>query len=360
MRDFNKFPPKLWRDPRFKALSGEEDARFLYLYLRTCPHTNSAGCFVCPVGYIVGDVGGDWTRDRALNALGVLCDRKLIARDQDTDTIRVLDFFGDDPPMNKKHALGTIRIAMQLPDSPLKMSLFRDLAQLPHCVEVTESLDELKRLSILYPYPIDPVSGANRNTETRPDTETEKEPETERETAAIEPANRTDQTLSGSHDAQLNDNRVQEPRRFSAADITMPEAGLSSSRISQKDIEDAFELFNEMAQRTGLPIVSKITEKRRLAMLDRLHEIDGLEGLIEVLVKVENSSFCNGGNDRGWKLNIDYLLQEDAITKILEGNFDDANGDDVASSLARTFDTLKEEMTLEDETETLFTSMVAD
>lgn len=42
----------------------------------------------------------------------------------------------------------------------------------------------------------------------------------------------------------------------------------------------------------------------------------------EAVKRVAASSFCTGGNDRGWKATFDWMLQPDTVAKIMEGKYD--------------------------------------
>lgn len=42
-----------------------------------------------------------------------------------------------------------------------------------------------------------------------------------------------------------------------------------------------------------------------------------------VVVRVSQSAFCTGKNDRGWKADFDFLIKPDTAHKILEGKYDD-------------------------------------
>ena len=50
-RDFFKVSPNLWSSRKFRGLP-DDQCRLLYLYLLTCKHANSCGCFELPVAYI--------------------------------------------------------------------------------------------------------------------------------------------------------------------------------------------------------------------------------------------------------------------------------------------------------------------
>ena len=73
---------------------------------------------------------------------------------------------------------------------------------------------------------------------------------------------------------------------------------------------------------TSLPRVVRLTDKRRRAV--RLIYDKGYtpEQLDEVFRKAQASSFCSGQNDRHWKADFDWLLNESNLVKVLEGKYD--------------------------------------
>ena len=73
---------------------------------------------------------------------------------------------------------------------------------------------------------------------------------------------------------------------------------------------------------TSLPKVVRLTDKRRRAV--RLIYGKGYtpEQLDEVFRKAQSSSFCTGQNDRHWKADFDWLLNESNLVKVLEGKYD--------------------------------------
>lgn len=73
---------------------------------------------------------------------------------------------------------------------------------------------------------------------------------------------------------------------------------------------------------TNLPRVVRLTDKRRRAV--RLIYDKGYtpEQLDEVFRKAQASSFCTGLNDRHWKADFDWLLNESNLVKVLEGKYD--------------------------------------
>jgi hypothetical protein len=103
MRDFNKVSPTLWQSSRFVDLPSD-DGRFLYLYLLTCPHQNSAGCFWLPDGYACNDIRWDSTQYQA--ARQTLIDADLIQFDAANQVILIERWFKHNPPMNQSHLKG--------------------------------------------------------------------------------------------------------------------------------------------------------------------------------------------------------------------------------------------------------------
>ncbi|MBI1314497.1 hypothetical protein GC176_24660 [bacterium] len=91
---------------------------------------------------------------------------------------------------------------------------------------------------------------------------------------------------------------------------------------SAADIEDVITVWNE----SGLAQCRKLTDKRRSALRKRLADSDWRQNWREALDRTVRSSFCRGENDRGWQADIDWFIQPDSVTRILEGKYDDRNG----------------------------------
>lgn len=75
-----------------------------------------------------------------------------------------------------------------------------------------------------------------------------------------------------------------------------------------------------------LPKVKAITKTRRQKIKTRLSEFPDLKNWESVIKKLAASKWHNGGNERGWKANFDFLLKADTMTKGLEGAYDQQNG----------------------------------
>lgn len=158
MRDYGKVSTSIWNSRKFGKIS--DDARLLYLYLHTCPHVNSVGCFVLKDGYATADLG--WSVDRYLEAMDSLSKAYLVGMDRAENLVRIVNFLRFDPFTNPKHAQGAIKIAVSLPDSREKLNALNDIAD----CRFSDESDILHR-------EIDRLSKGYRNPEPEPEPEPE-------------------------------------------------------------------------------------------------------------------------------------------------------------------------------------------
>lgn len=93
-----------------------------------------------------------------------------------------------------------------------------------------------------------------------------------------------------------------------------------SNKTKISKAQEVVDLYNAIC--TNLPRVVRLTDKRRRAV--RLIYGKGYtpEQLDEVFRKAQASSFCTGQNDRHWKADFEWLLNENNLVKVLEGKYD--------------------------------------
>ena len=100
----------------------------------------------------------------------------------------------------------------------------------------------------------------------------------------------------------------------------------SSNEDSQKaaasEIRSAFDEYNLLAERIGLPSAKILTDKRRSGLKARLSECGGLAGWRDALARVEASPFLTG-KVKDFKADLDFLLQPSSFAKLIEGKYDD-------------------------------------
>lgn len=94
-----------------------------------------------------------------------------------------------------------------------------------------------------------------------------------------------------------------------------------SFSLAGAQIAEAFSMYNEMAERAGLPKAQRLNKAREGKLAARLRDAGGLEGWAVALDKTEKSDFCSG-RKTDFKASLDFLLQESSFTKLMEGNYD--------------------------------------
>ena len=78
--------------------------------------------------------------------------------------------------------------------------------------------------------------------------------------------------------------------------------------------------YNEICK--SLPKCQRLNPKRSKA-ITRILKNYTEEEILTAFNNLENSDFCKGKNDSGWKADIDFLLKEDKFDRVLEGRYND-------------------------------------
>lgn len=86
------------------------------------------------------------------------------------------------------------------------------------------------------------------------------------------------------------------------------------------DVRAALEAWNAMAALHDLP-KAKTLDKARTAGIRKRLANGGLARWSEALEAVTRSRHCRGENDRGWKADLDFLLQDKSWRRLLEGTY---------------------------------------
>lgn len=118
----------------------------------------------------------------------------------------------------------------------------------------------------------------------------------------------------------------QQPKSHSATaePVIEPSIPSPSARVGKPKAEEqlAFDAYNDIADDLGLPKAQSLTSERRGKIRQRLNECGGLTGWLDALGKIRGSPFLCGDNGRGWKANLDFLLQKASFTRLMEGSYD--------------------------------------
>jgi biotin operon repressor len=118
----------------------------------------------------------------------------------------------------------------------------------------------------------------------------------------------------------------QQPKSHGATaePVIEPSIPSLSAREAKTDCEEklAFDAFNDLASELGLPKAQTFNASRKAKIKQRLNECGGLIGWMDALAKIRGSPFLCGDNDRGWKANLDFVLQQSSFTRLMEGSYD--------------------------------------
>lgn len=87
----------------------------------------------------------------------------------------------------------------------------------------------------------------------------------------------------------------------------------------------------------SLPPVEIITVNRQIGASELLKRYS-MEQIRRAFEMAESSSFLKGKNERGWVASFDWLINDDNMAKVLEGNFKDRPGKEVVSGYQSSFD----------------------
>lgn len=88
------------------------------------------------------------------------------------------------------------------------------------------------------------------------------------------------------------------------------------------DLARAVEAWNALAGLYDLPTATwPINDTRKAKLRLRLKELGGLVGWVKALEEVTRGPHLLGENDRGWRCNLDFMLQPSSLTKVIEGHY---------------------------------------
>lgn len=95
-------------------------------------------------------------------------------------------------------------------------------------------------------------------------------------------------------------------------------------KIATFNYSEFRDFFNNAMKEHGSRIsaVRKIDERRKNVLHARMMDY-GIDSLYEVVEKVVNSKFLNGGSKTGWRADFDWIFGPDNFRKIIEGKYDD-------------------------------------
>ncbi len=125
-------------------------------------------------------------------------------------------------------------------------------------------------------------------------------------------------------DTDLKDNTLSTPCRevdpppLDAAPDT--EGPKEEPKVTKTPYQDIVDLYLKTCP--SLPRVRVLTDKRRQQMRARWKRYPDIKTFQEVFAKAQLSDFLSGRNGKWTSCNLDWLLNENNMVKVLEGNYD--------------------------------------
>lgn len=95
---------------------------------------------------------------------------------------------------------------------------------------------------------------------------------------------------------------------------------IEKEKRERADYQQIADMYNEIC--ISFPRCTSLSEARKKALKARLkfYSADDFKKLFE---KAEHSSFLKGKNNRNWSANFDWLIKDENMAKVLDGNYDD-------------------------------------
>lgn len=102
----------------------------------------------------------------------------------------------------------------------------------------------------------------------------------------------------------------QEPSKVKSADADKPPS-----------VSELVEDWNEFAAELGLPKVAVLSDARRKKAAARLRRFPDIAVWQRAFANIRGSPFLLGQNDRGWKADFDFILQDKSFARLVEGSY---------------------------------------
>lgn len=133
------------------------------------------------------------------------------------------------------------------------------------------------------------------------------------------------QPLKKEESEEVREEKIISPdgeKLVSAEIIRLP---LADDCVIQSDpVEEAYEAYREVAREWSLPIPRKLDADRRAKLKARLADVS-LDGWCDAMSRIRASPFLRG-EATSFRASLDWFLKPLNLRKVLEGNYEDRNG----------------------------------
>jgi uncharacterized protein YdaU (DUF1376 family) len=83
----------------------------------------------------------------------------------------------------------------------------------------------------------------------------------------------------------------------------------------------AFDSYNALAERIGLPIANVLTDTRKQKIVARIRDAGGMTAFEKALSNIEKSAFLRGNNDSGFRADFDFICQAKSFSRLMDGGY---------------------------------------
>jgi hypothetical protein len=135
---YQKLHSQIWTDEKFEALS--DSAKLLFVYIISCPHSNTIGLFTLPKKYIECDL--NWSAKQLAEPFSELLAKQLIAYDDNTRLVLVKNHLKHNTLDNENQVKKAIGIIKSLPHNYLFFSSILEQLSKPFHKLLREQLNE--------------------------------------------------------------------------------------------------------------------------------------------------------------------------------------------------------------------------
>lgn len=123
---------------------------------------------------------------------------------------------------------------------------------------------------------------------------------------------------------QCNANVLQNEKNATAEiEIRERHREREKSKRESIDYQRIADMYNDTC--VSFPHLSKISESRKKSIKARFNGGYTYDDFQTLFTKAENSSFLKGANNRNWSANFDWLIKDNNMAKVLDGNYDERN-----------------------------------
>ncbi len=134
-------------------------------------------------------------------------------------------------------------------------------------------------------------------------------------------------------DYPVTDNGETEKSYYPITDNRDTDSSTTSSKETNNNITNnnniknniEYQLIADMYNDTcvSYPKLTKLSDRRKKAIKARFNQGYSVQDFKRLFEMAEGSSFLKGGNNRNWSANFDWLVADENMAKVLDGNYQD-------------------------------------